>query len=106
MKKPPAYATKPGSVPGAVLTMLGGLAGIAFFIYRLFAALTTGVVPGKLGAMHHAPALGYYIGVAAYLIGIALGGALVRMSWGWLAHNKKLYGNESVQRNYSSESGF
>ena len=88
MKNPPPYATKPGSVPTAVSLIVGGLAGIVFFIYRLVDALSTGTVPGKLGAVHQAPALGYWIGIAAYLIGIALACALIRMSWVWLQHNR------------------
>lgn len=88
MKTPPDYATKPGSVPGVLLMMLGGLTVVVIFIYQLINAILTGTTAGRLGAIHRVPSLGYWVGVSAFLIGIALGCALMRMGWVWLQHNR------------------
>lgn len=58
-------------IAGALVIVLSFLGGLYVF-HALARAVSLGISPGKLGAIHHAGSAQYWVFVAACCIGIAL----------------------------------
>jgi hypothetical protein len=69
---------------GGLLMIAAGLIVIGWCARHLLRALSTGMTPGRLGAVHYLPELSYFISVGAGMLGIVFGAILVRMGWRWL----------------------
>lgn len=69
---------------GGLLAIAGGLLVMGVCARHVLRALATGTTAGRLGAVHAAPEPAYLVSVAAGVLGIGIGGYLVRMGWRWL----------------------
>jgi hypothetical protein len=69
---------------GGLLAMAGGLAVAAVCARHVLRALATGMTAGRQGAVHTAPEPAYLVSVAGGVLGIWMGGYLVRLGWRWL----------------------
>ena len=66
-----------------VITIVLCTAAAAFLLNFLWKGLTTGMVPGKLGAIHMAGSVSYAVGIGAGFLGLAMLGTLAWMGVRW-----------------------
>jgi hypothetical protein len=64
---------------GGLLMVLFSVLGGCYLVWFLWKALSTGSVPGRLGAIHHAWSAGYTVSVASCFLGLGFVCVLIRM---------------------------
>lgn len=74
----------PPSRAAAGLILILSVCVIAYTLRYIAAAIATGSVPGKLGAVYHAPDFHFYAFTALSGIGTLLGFALLYLSIKWI----------------------
>ncbi len=75
--------SRPGLAP-SVFTALMALSVLTYAVRYINKALATGHVPGKLGAVYHAPDFHFYAFIGLAGLGALLGLILLTMSIRWL----------------------